>query len=80
MGLESYVVPFGRDTASVVYVLNFAVRAALMYGGLRPVTRRLCRLRQKQGAAFVLLLGGVDAIKQQPAEEHWRQGAYNNGS
>ncbi|MDD5496793.1 MAG: CO dehydrogenase/CO-methylating acetyl-CoA synthase complex subunit beta, partial [Candidatus Omnitrophica bacterium] len=35
MGLESYVVPYGRDTISIVYVLNFAIRAALTFGGIK---------------------------------------------
>ncbi|MCX5666151.1 MAG: CO dehydrogenase/CO-methylating acetyl-CoA synthase complex subunit beta, partial [Candidatus Omnitrophica bacterium] len=42
MGLESYVVPFGRDTTSIVYVLNFAIRAALTFGGIKAGNTKAC--------------------------------------
>jgi acetyl-CoA synthase len=64
MGLESYVVPFGRDTASVVYVLNFAIRAALSFGGIKAGNTAACvDYVRNRVPAFVLLLGGVDDIK-----------------
>ncbi|MFH1189832.1 MAG: acetyl-CoA decarbonylase/synthase complex subunit alpha/beta [Candidatus Omnitrophota bacterium] len=64
MGLESYVVPFGRDTASVVYALNFAVRAALTFGGIKAGNAGpLVDYVRKRVPAFVLLLGGIDQIK-----------------
>lgn len=64
MGLESYVVPFGRDTASVVYVLNFAIRAALTFGGIKAGnTGAVVDYMRNRVPAFVLLLGGVDEIK-----------------
>jgi len=64
MGLESYVVPFGRDTISIVYVLNFAIRAALTFGGIKAGNTKACvdYVRQRV-PAFVLLLGGVDEVK-----------------
>ncbi|MFA5147024.1 MAG: acetyl-CoA decarbonylase/synthase complex subunit alpha/beta [Candidatus Omnitrophota bacterium] len=64
MGLESYVVPFGRDTISVVFVLNFAIRAALTFGGIKAGNTRACvdYIRERV-PAFVLLLGGVDEVK-----------------
>ena len=64
MGLESYVVPFGRDTASVVYALNFAIRAALTFGGIKAGNAALSvDYVRKRVPAFLLLLGGVDEIK-----------------
>lgn len=64
MGIESYVVPFGRDTASVVYVLNFAVRAALTFGGIKAGNAAACvDYVRRRVPAFVLLLGGVDEVK-----------------
>ena len=64
MGLESYVVPFGRDTASVVYALNFAIRAALMYGGIKAGNAASCvEYVRNRVPAFVILLGGIDAVK-----------------
>ena len=64
MGLESYVVPFGRDTASVVYVLNFAIRAALTFGGIKAGNTAACvDYVRNRVPAFVILLGGVDEVK-----------------
>jgi len=64
MGLDSYVVPFGRDTASVIYVLNFAIRAALTFGGIKAGnTKASVDYVRERVPAFVLLLGGVDEIK-----------------
>jgi acetyl-CoA synthase len=64
MGLESYVVPFGRDTVSIVYALNFAIRAALTFGAIKAGNAKACvdYVRQRV-PAFVLLLGGVDEVK-----------------
>jgi len=64
MGLDSYVVPFGRDTISVVYVLNFAIRAALTFGGIKAGNTKACvDYVRERVPAFVLLLGGVDEVK-----------------
>nr|MBP7056032.1 CO dehydrogenase/CO-methylating acetyl-CoA synthase complex subunit beta [Candidatus Omnitrophota bacterium] len=64
MGLESYVVPFGRDTISVAYVLNFAIRAALTFGGIKAGNTKACvDYVRERVPAFVLLLGGVDEEK-----------------
>jgi len=64
MGLESYVVPFGKDTISIVYVLNFAIRAALTFGGIKAGNTKACvDYVRERVPAFVLLLGGVDEIK-----------------
>jgi acetyl-CoA synthase len=64
MGLESYVVPYGRDTISVVYVLNFAIRAALTFGGIKAGNTAACvDYIKNRVPAFVLLLGGVDEVK-----------------
>ncbi|MFA5500760.1 MAG: acetyl-CoA decarbonylase/synthase complex subunit alpha/beta [Candidatus Omnitrophota bacterium] len=64
MGLESYVVPFGKDTTSIVYVLNFAIRAALTFGGIKAGNTKACvDYVRERVPAFVLLLGGVDDIK-----------------
>jgi len=63
IGLDNYIVPLGDDYLSAIYAVNFAVRAPLIYGGIKP--------GQWQGAAeyirnrvpaFVLLLGHVDEV------------------
>lgn len=64
LGLESYVVPFGRDTISAVYVLNFAIRAAMTFGGIKAGNTKACiDYVRERVPAFVLLLGGVDEVK-----------------
>lgn len=64
MGLESYVVPFGRDSVSAVYVLNFAIRAALTFGGIKAGNAKACvDYVRDRVPAFVLLLGGIDEFK-----------------
>lgn len=64
MGLESYVVAYGRDTESIVYVLNFAIRAALTFGGIKPGNTAACvEYIRNRVPAFVMLLGGVDDKK-----------------
>ncbi|MCX5667265.1 MAG: CO dehydrogenase/CO-methylating acetyl-CoA synthase complex subunit beta, partial [Candidatus Omnitrophica bacterium] len=64
MGLESYVVPFGRDTVSIVYVLNFAIRSALTFGAIKAGNAKACvDYVRERVPAFVLLLGGVDEVK-----------------
>jgi acetyl-CoA synthase len=64
MGLESYLVPYGRDTESIIYVLNFAIRAALTFGGIKAGNTKACvDYVRERVPAFVLLLGGVDEVK-----------------
>ena len=58
IGLETYVVPLGGDIGSAVYALNFAIRAALTFGGVHQVEIQkaldYCRARVP---AFCLVLG-----------------------
>ena len=64
MGLESYVVPYGKDTISIVYVLNFAIRAALTFGGIKAGNTGACvDYIKNRVPAFVMLMGGVDEVK-----------------
>ncbi len=64
MGWESYLVPYGRDTFSAIFVLNWAVRAPLTYGGLKKGEKEkiidYCRQRVP---ALVVVLGEVDEFK-----------------
>ena len=34
MGWDNYIVPYGRDTISAIYPLNWAIRSAMTFGGL----------------------------------------------
>ena len=64
MGWDTYIVPYGRDTISAIYPLNWAVRSAMTFGGLKPGQPRKCLEYCKNRVfAFGLTLGEVDDIK-----------------
>jgi acetyl-CoA synthase len=64
MGWEPYIVPYGRDTVSAIYPLDWAIRAALTFGGLRKGQARECLLYCKDRVfAFGLALGPLDDLK-----------------
>src|SRR3990172_3856071 len=64
MGWEPYIVPYGRDTVSAIYPLDWAIRSALTFGGLRKGQARECLLYCKDRVfAFGLALGEVDDLK-----------------
>lgn len=64
MGWDTYIVPYGRDTITGIYPLNWAIRGALTFGGLRPGQAKECLLYTKARVfAFGLALGEVDDVK-----------------
>ena len=64
MGWDNYIVPYGRDTISAIYPLNWAIRSALTFGGLKPGQAQKCLLYTKERVfAFGLVLGELDDIK-----------------
>ncbi|MCX5697677.1 MAG: acetyl-CoA decarbonylase/synthase complex subunit alpha/beta [Candidatus Omnitrophica bacterium] len=64
MGWDNYIVPYGRDTISGIYPLNWAIRSALTFGGLKPGQAEKCLLYTKERVfAFGLVLGELDDIK-----------------
>lgn len=64
MGWETYIVPYGRDTVSAIYPLNWAIRGALTFGGLKPGQSRKClEYCRDRVFAFGLTLGEVDDLK-----------------
>ena len=64
MGWDTYIVPYGRDTITGIYPLNWAIRSALTFGGLRAGQARECLLYTKARVfAFGLTLGEVDDVK-----------------
>jgi len=64
MGWDNYIVPYGRDTISGIYALNWAIRSALTFGGLKPGQAEKCLLYTKERVfAFGLVLGELDDIK-----------------
>jgi len=63
IGLDNYIVPLGPDELSAVYAVNFAVRAALSYGGCKGGQwRQTLAYCQNRVPAFVLVLGKLDAV------------------
>ncbi|MFH1458470.1 MAG: acetyl-CoA decarbonylase/synthase complex subunit alpha/beta [Candidatus Omnitrophota bacterium] len=64
MGWDNYIVPYGRDTISAIYPLNWAIRSALTFGGIKPGQAEKCLLYAKERVfAFGLVLGELDDIK-----------------
>ncbi len=64
MGWETYIVPYGRDTITGIYPLNWAIRSALTFGGLKKGQWRKCLEYCKNRVfAFGLALGKVDDLK-----------------
>ena len=64
MGWDNYIVPYGRDTISGIYPLNWAIRSALTFGGIKPGQAQKCLMYTKERVfAFGLVLGDLDDIK-----------------
>jgi acetyl-CoA synthase len=67
MNWETFLVPYGPDTSSIVHALGFACRAAFTFGGLRPgglkESRDILLYNKKRVFAFVLALGALDEEK-----------------
>ncbi|HLD40681.1 MAG TPA: acetyl-CoA decarbonylase/synthase complex subunit alpha/beta [Candidatus Omnitrophota bacterium] len=64
MGWDSYIVPYGRDTISAIYPLNWAIRSAMTFGGIKAGQARKCLLYTKERVfAFGLALWLVDDLK-----------------
>ena len=64
MGWDTYIVPYGRDTVSAIYPLNWAIRGAMTFGGLKAgegLQNLLYTLDRVH--AFGLTLGEVDDLK-----------------
>ncbi len=64
MGWDTYLVPYGKETSSAVYALNFAARAAMTFGGIKPgdldSARQILMYNKERVFAFVLALGKDD--------------------
>jgi acetyl-CoA synthase len=67
MSWDTFLVPYGPDTSSIVHALGFACRAAMTFGGLRPggarEAREILLYNKRRVFAFVLALGEVDDEK-----------------
>ena len=64
MSWDTYIVPYGRDTITGIYPLNWAIRAALTFGGLdKGAGVKALRYTQDRVFAFGLTLGEIDDVK-----------------
>ncbi len=61
MGWDTFLVPYGKDTSAAVLALNFAARAAMTFGGVKPgdldAARKILMYNKERVFAFVLALG-----------------------
>ena len=63
-GWDTYIVPYGRDTLSAIYPLNWAIRVAVTFGGMKKGQGREALIYCKERVfAFGLALGEVDDLK-----------------
>ena len=60
MGWDTYIVPAGRDTHSAIYVLDWAMRGALTFGGHKKGDWRNCLKYQRERVfAFGITFGPI---------------------
>jgi len=61
MSWDTFLVPYGKDTSAAIHALNFAARAALTFGGIKPgdfdAARKILLYNKDRVHAFVLALG-----------------------
>lgn len=63
IGLDTYVVPLGEGIVSAIFAVNFAIRAALSYGGVKKGEWQKCLdYCRKRLPVFCIALGSVDEI------------------
>jgi len=61
MNWDTFLVPYGKETSAAVHALNFAARAAMTFGGIKPgdleAARKILLYNKERVHAFVLALG-----------------------
>jgi len=61
MSWDTFLVPYGKETSAAVLALNFAARAAMTFGGVKPgdldAARKILLYNKERVFAFVLALG-----------------------
>ena len=63
MGLEFRVIPLGHDVTSVLHVVTVAIRAALIFGNVKPGDLAgLLAYTKERVPAFVNTFGAIDAV------------------
>ncbi len=64
LGWDTYIVPLGPDTEHTLYALDWSIRAALIFGGIKPGDyKRQLKYTKDRVFAFALVLGELDDIK-----------------
>ncbi len=88
MNWDTFLVPYGKDTSAAIHALNFAARAAMTFGGIKPgdleQARKILLYNKERVHAFVLALGAdpeVNGNKQLITDEKYATaaGAINFG-
>jgi acetyl-CoA synthase len=88
MNWDTFLVPYGKDMSTAIYALNFAARAAMTFGGVKPgsfeAARKILLYNKERVFAFVLALGadpGMDGNGQLLSDEKYATaaGAINFG-
>ena len=68
MNWDTFLVPYGKDTSAAIHALNFAVRSAMTFGGLKPgnldKAREILLYNKRRVHAFVLALGKDEDIDE----------------
>ncbi len=63
MGLELRVIPLGHDVTAVIHVVTVAIRAALIFGNVKPGDLGgLLEYTKNRVPAFVNTFGAIDAV------------------
>ena len=63
IGLDTYIVPLGADIVSAIFAVNFAIRAALSFGGIKKGEWEKCLdYCRKRLPVFCVALGYIDEI------------------
>ncbi len=61
MSWDTFLVPYGKPISAAVFALNFAARAAMTFGGIKPgsfdAARKILLYNKERVFAFVLALG-----------------------
>jgi acetyl-CoA synthase len=64
MGWDTYIVPYGRDTITAIYPLNWAIRSAITFGGIKiGNAKKILEYCKNRVFAFGIVLGPLDDEK-----------------
>lgn len=80
MGLEFRIVPLGHDVTSVIHVVTVAIRAALIFGNVKPGDLAgLLAYTKERVPAFVNTFGALDAVAVSAGRRRHRPGLPGGG-